>query len=611
MLRRLLIGSKLHNRQLSHETINKPKALAIFASDALSSVAYATEEILLVLAALGQLAFHYLPSIAFCIVLLLLTVILSYTQVIKTYPEGGGAYSVAKEFLGPTYGCIIGASLVIDYVLTIAVSISSGTAAITSAFPWLFPYTVYIAVFFIVVLTIINLRGISESANILAYPPYLFIFSMLSLLVTGVYRYLTGDFTPPVTPVQAHTANLGSLLFVWILLKAFAGGCTALTGVEAVADGVPSFKEPKESNAIKVLFALGSLSVILFGGISILAGWIHVLPEHGETLVSQIAELVFGGRNLMYYFLQAATAVILILAANTAFAGAPIMAAKLAAEGYIPRIFALRGDRLVFNNGILLLCAGAISLVILFHGSVHSLIPLYAVGVFLAFTIAQIGMVVRWNRLKPKGYKLNALINGIGGTVTGIVTIVIATTKFMAGAWLVLIAIPLLVLLFKKIKKHYSAISHELSSQNQSPYYVVKNYILIPMSSLSKPALNALEFAKSMSNEDTDIRIVHVSSNPETADKLRKKLEEKQINFELVIVESPYRELIDPLVNYIDNLEKDLKIGEVITVIVPEFVTHTWWHYLLHNQTGFLLRTVLLLKKNTIVASVPYHLKGM
>ncbi|MBC9786639.1 amino acid permease, partial [Heliobacterium chlorum] len=318
-----------------------------------------------------------------------------------------------------------------------------------------------------------------------------------------------------------------------------------------------------------------------------------------------------GGRNLMYYILQAATAIILILAANTAFAGAPIMAAKLATEGYIPRIFALRGDRLVFHNGILLLCAGSIALVVVFHASVHSLIPLYAVGVFLAFTIAQAGMVVRWNTLKPQGYKANALVNGIGSTVTGIVTMVIASTKFMAGAWLVLLAIPLLVLLFKKIKKHYSDISHELSSQNQVPYYVIKNHILIPMSSLSKPALNALEFAKSMSNEDTDITIVHVSSNSETAEKLRKKLVEKQINFELVVVESPYRELIGPLFDFIDNLEKELKTGEVITVIIPEFVTHTWWHYLLHNQTGFLLRTVLLLKKNIIVASVPYHLKSM
>ncbi|MBM7866767.1 amino acid permease [Heliobacterium gestii] len=610
MLRRLLIGSKLHNRQLTHETITKPKALAIFASDALSSVAYATEEILLVLAVIGQIAFHYLPPIAFCIVLLLFTVILSYTHVIRTYPEGGGAYSVAKEFLGPTYGCIIGASLVIDYVLTIAVSISSGTAAITSAFPSLFPHTVAIAVFFIVLLTIINLRGISESANLLAYPPYFFIFSMLALIATGFYRYFSGDLAPQATPYQGHASDLGNLVFVWILLKAFAGGCTALTGVEAVADGVPSFKEPKESNAIKVLLSLGGLSVILFGGISVLAGWIHVLPQHGETLVSQIAETVFGGRTFMYYFLQAATAVILILAANTAFAGAPIMAAKLASEGYIPRVFALRGDRLVFHNGILLLCAGAITLVVIFHGSVHSLIPLYAVGVFLAFTIAQTGMVVRWNRLKPKGYKMNALVNGIGATVTGVVTIVIASTKFMAGAWLVLLAIPMLVLLFKKIKRHYTDMAQELSSQNQSPYYVVKNHILIPISSLSKPALNALEFAKSMSNEDTDITIVHVSSSPETAEKLQKKLQEKQINFELVVIESPYRELIDPLVNYIDNLEKNLNPGEVVTVIIPEFVAHTWWHYLLHNQTGFLLRTVLLLKKNTIVASVPYHLRN-
>ncbi|MTV50708.1 amino acid permease [Heliobacillus mobilis] len=591
--------------------MNKPKALAIFASDALSSVAYATEEILLVLAILGQLAFRYLPPIALCIALLLFTVILSYKQVIKTYPEGGGAYSVAKEFLGPTYGCIIGASLVIDYVLTIAVSISSGTAAITSAFPSLLPFNVYIAIFFILLLTIINLRGISESANLLAYPPYLFIFSMLALIVTGFYRYLSGDLIAQFIPYQEHAASLGNLVFVWILLRAFAGGCTALTGVEAIADGVPSFKEPKENNAITVLFTLGSLSVILFGGTSILSGWIHVLPQHGETLVSQIAELVFGGRNVMYFILQAATAIILILAANTAFAGAPIMAAKLASEGYIPRIFALRGDRLVFNNGIILLCVGAISLVVLFHASVHSLVPLYAVGVFLAFTIAQAGMVVRWNTLKPKGYKTNALVNGIGSTVTGIVTVVIASTKFMAGAWLVLIAIPLLVLIFKKIKKHYSDISHELSSQNQAPYYVVKNHILIPMSSLSKPALNALEFARSMSNEDTDITIVHVSSSPETAEKLREKLQEKKIDFELVIVESPYRELIGPFVNYIDNLEKELKTGEVITVIVPEFVTHTWWHYLLHNQTGFLLRTVLLLKKNIIVASVPYHLKSM
>ncbi len=605
-VKRFFVGSPLSNSQMEHETMNKKKAIAIFASDALSSVAYASEEITLVLALYGVVAMSWLLPISLGIIALLILVVLSYRHVIRVYSSGGGSYVVAKENLGENYGLVAGASLLIDYLLTVSVSISSGTAAITSAFPQLLDYKVGIAVFFIIILTVINLRGISESSNILAYPPYLFILSMGMLVAVGLGRYYLYG-APPVLPVQElHPVATGFGLFAG--LRAFSGGCTALTGVEAVSNGVPAFKEPKAHNAILVLFALGGLAIFLFGGASLVAQLYGVVPVHGETLLSQVAVQAFGGRGWAYYFLQGTTALILILAANTSYNGAPLLASRLAADGYLPRLLAIRGDRLVFSNGIILLGIVASLLVIIFKGNTHSLIPLYAVGVFLSFTLSQFGMVRHWWVTKDKGWRFNALINLTGAIVTGVVTLVIGITKFTHGAWIVIVIIPIMVMIFRAIAGHYRAVAKELSTaEGIKPRIIHKHTIIVPLASLTNVVANTIEYAKSLS---PNVIGVYVNMNEEAAAKLKKKWEQYESDVELVMLESPYRSVLGPLIDYIDQIERTSQQNELITVLVPEFVTRKWWHYFLHNQTGFMLRTALLLRKDIVVSSVPYHLSN-
>ncbi len=603
-IKRFLVGSPLKTNQLAHETMSKRKALAVFASDALSSVAYASEEITLVLALFGAVAMTWLLPISLAIIGLLILVVLSYRHVIRVYSGGGGSYVVAKENLGVNYGLVAGASLLIDYLLTVSVSISSGTAAITSAIPQLLPYTVEIAVFFIFLLTVINLRGISESSTILAYPPYLFILSMGLLVTAGLWRYFVYGVPPVLPAAQLQPIHTGFGLFA--VMRAFSGGCTALTGVEAVSNGVPAFQEPKSRNATLVLLALGGLAIFLFGGASLVAQLYGVVPVKGETLLSQVAVQVFGGRGWAYYFLQAATAVILILAANTSYNGAPLLASKLAADGYLPRFLAMRGDKLVFSNGITGLGVLAALLVIIFHGDTHLLIPLYAVGVFLSFTLSQAGMVRYWLRTKERGWQGNLVINALGAVVTGVVTVVIGGTKFLAGAWIVIVLIPMLVVMFQAIRGHYQDVANDLSTAGGiEPIEIKKHTILVPVASVTKAVVNTIQYAKSLSPHVIGI---YVNMDDEASEKLKKKWQQYEPDVELVILPSPYRSVLGPLIEYIDQMEQGAKKDELITVLVPEFVPRKWWHYFLHNQTGLLLKTALLLRKDVVVSSVPFHL---
>lgn len=600
--KRLLIGKPKNTNQLINERLSKKKALAVFSSDALSSVAYATEEILLVLVLAGAVALPYSLPIAAAILGLLAILVLSYRQTVFAYPSGGGAYIVAKENLGTNPGLVAGAALIIDYILTVAVSVAAGVAAITSAFPALHDHKVFIALFFIWILTLLNLRGITESATIFALPTYLFIFSIVLLLGTGIFK-LTIYGQPPAPPMPA--ASISSGVTVFLILKAFSAGCTALTGVEAISNGVPAFKKPESRNAAITLIIMASIIVILFGGITFLANIYHVRPSAAETVVSQIAAMVFG-RNIFYYLIQISTAMILFLAANTSFAGFPMLVSVLGKDGFLPRQLAMRGDRLVYSNGIITLATIASLLVIIFKGEVHALIPLYAVGVFLSFTLSQSGMVKRWISQKHSGWYWHALINGVGMVVTGIVLIVIAVTKFLSGAWIVIALIPFLVIFFRKIHEHYINIAKELAFHGEPIEEPTRQKIIIPIASLTRVVAQTIDYAKTLS---PDIVAVHAGVDEERAEKLKTKWEEYEPDIPLVILPSPYRSILDPIIDYIDEQEKMTAPRELITVLVPEFVTHKRWQYFLHNQTGLMLKTALLLRKNIVVASVPYHIR--
>lgn len=604
-LRRLLIGRPLRTSQLVHQRLSKVKALAVFSSDALSSVAYATEEILLVLVTAGTAYLGWSLPITLAIIGLLIILTISYRQTIHSYPSGGGAYIVARENLGTAPGLVAGAALLIDYVLTVAVSISAGVAAITSAFPELLPHRVALALIVIAFITIANLRGVRESATIFAVPTYLFIFGILTLIATGIFRYITGTL-PSATASLSPSSFLPGGLSLFLLLRAFSSGCTALTGVEAISNGVPAFKEPEAKNASITLVWMATILATLFAGISFLAYVLKITPVHGQTVLSQIAGRVFG-RNLFYYYIQASTAMILFLAANTSYADFPRLASLLARDGFLPRILAIRGDRLVFSNGIIALGTMASLLVVLFHGETHRLIPLYAVGVFLSFTLSQSGMVRHWVKLRHRGWRSHALINLTGAVATGIATVIIAALKFTHGAWMVILLIPTLVTVFRAIHRHYEESAAELAPTTTT-YRRLKPIIIIPVATLNKVTVNAIEYAKSLSD---NIRAVHISIDPEATAKLKQEWDKWNFGVELLVIPSPYRAVLLPLIRYIERVHSKAGPDEQVTVLIPEFVTKRWWHYFLHNQTGLWIRTLLLLRedRDIVVTVVPYHLK--
>ncbi|MGM0920595.1 MAG: APC family permease [Bacillota bacterium] len=604
MLKRIIIGAPLKSTELGEQKLNKKKALAILSSDALSSVAYGPEQILLVLVTVSAVAFWYSIPIAVGVLFLLTALILSYRQIIYAYPHGGGAYVVSKENLGENAGLIAGGSLLVDYILTVAVSVSAGTDAITSAFPDLHDYNVIIACLLVVFITILNLRGITESASILAYPVYLFVLALFILIGVGIFKIITGDVSPDLhAPIGTPVAGIS----LFLLLRAFASGSSALTGVEAISNAIPNFKDPGPKNAVRTLMAMGLLLAILFSGIVFLAYYFGIAPKHEETVVSQIAAETFG-RNFMYYFIQGTTAMILVLAANTGYSAFPLLAFNLAKDKYIARMFTMRGDRLGYSNGIITLGITSILLIIIFKGQTEQLIPLYAVGVFIPFTLSQTGMLVKWLREKPKGWPVKLAINLTGALISFLVMMMFFITKF-SQVWAVLIFLPLIVLGFHQIKKHYVAVGDQLRLTTCEPIKPIEgNVIIVPVAGMTHVVENSLNYAKSLSADQ--IIAVYVSFERVDEKIFEDKWNKWQPDIRLVTLQSYYRSIIQPLTKFIDTVEKKASESNYrVTVLIPQFIPKKSWHNILHNQSSILIRTFLLYKRNVIVTTVPYHLK--
>jgi amino acid transporter len=601
-LKRIFVGSPLPTAQSRHERLNKRTALAVFASDALSSVAYATEEILLVLILAGSVALSYSLPIAIAICALIAIVVSSYSQTIRAYPKGGGAYLVTKDNLGTLPGLVAGAALMTDYVLTVAVSVAAGVAAITSAVPALFSWRVLLCLASVVVISVANLRGIRESGKFFAVPTYLFILCLGVMIVYGALGAIF-DFLPEA-PYQPHPPGLEGI-GLFLILRAFSSGCAALTGVEAVSDGVTAFKSPEAQNARRVLAWLGAILIFLFFGITYLTYDFGIKPDPEQTVVSQLGRHLFG-TGAIYYGIQAATMLILLLAANTAFADFPRLCFFLARDRFIPRQFGTQGDRLVFSNGIIILGGLAGLLLIAFNGDTHALIPLYAVGVFLSFTLSQSGMVRRWLTLKEEGWRWRIWLNGVGAVVTAVVMLTIAVTKFVLGAWIVVVLLPSLVVIFLLVHHHYQEVARQLSTDGMVPPPPISNSVLVLVGDLHRGVVRALQYAQSLS---PNAKAVFIEVDPERTHRLEEKWGKWGMGVPLIVLASPYRSLMGPLREYIDHLQGH-DDNHIVTIILPEFVPRIWWHHLLHNQTALLVKASMLFRKNVIVTDVPYHLKN-
>ena len=607
-LKRLLIGAPLTTSSAAHERLTKVKALAVLSSDALSSVAYATEEILRVLLVAGLGALTLSLPIGAGIVALLLIVGISYRQTIKAYPHGGGSYIVAKDNLGETPALVAGGALLVDYILTVAVSISAAVAAMVSALPELHNHLVGTGIALIVMITIVNLRGIRESGTIFAVPTYLFLVGIGIMLAVGFVRNaLTGfEVHEPDHDVMIGTSSVG----LFLILRAFASGCAALTGVEAISDGVPAFQPPEWKNARTTLTAMIVILAVTFTGITFLAHQYGAVPlsqeEPGyETVVSQIARDVFNGKNAAYYYIQFATMSILVLAANTAYSDFPRLAYFMARDKYMPSQFTFRGDRLAYTTGIVTLGILSATVLAAFGGETERLIPLYAVGVFTSFTLSQSGMVVRWQRRKEPGWRHGRTINAVGATATGIVALVVATTKFTHGAWMVIVLIPLLVMMFRAIHRHYTEASQELQAQTPTRPEDIAHVVVVPIAALNRVARQTLAYARSISD---NVTAIHISDDPEAIEQLREAWSREIPDVPLVIIESPYRSLVGPLLTYLDELQAQAP-GATLTVVLPEYIPRHWWEQILHNQTALRIKAALLFRPGTVVTSVPYHLE--
>lgn len=659
--KRFMVGRALRTEQAVHERLSKKVALAVFSSDVLSSNAYATEEILLVLAvaaSAGQSdAFKYVIPISVAIPLLLGIVTLSYRQTIHAYPAGGGAYIVAKENLGTTVGLVAAAALLIDYVLTVSVSVAAGVAAITSAaqgtsLAWIIDFRVSIGIAFIALIAVANLRGVKESGAIFASPTYLFISSFLFMIGYGLISYALygGTVAPAGENIKLAEGYVPQPLTYFLLLGAFANGCTALTGTEAISNGVQAFKAPEAKNAATTLMSMGLLLGALFLGTSTLAYLYGVHPHEQETVISQFARYIFSGQmRWFYYVVQAATAAILVLAANTAFADFPRLSSLLARDRFVPKQFGNRGDKLVFSNGIILLAVFSSVLIFLFSGDTSRLIPLYCIGVFLSFTLSQSGMVRHWLKVRrgefddeaihhskietdtvlpdvhlaieqsraPRfvtdevtnraRWKRSLAINLVGAIATAVVLAVFIATKFIHGAWLVVVMIPLLVLTFHAIHRHYLSVARQLSLEElDDTLEPIRHAVIVPVSGIHRGVVAALRYASSIA--PGNVRAVYVDSDEEATDKLRERWKKLDSEVELVVLSSPYRELTHPLLRYINRVACS-NGDDVVTIVIPEFVPARWWQHLLHNQSSLLLKAALLFKERIIVTNVPYHLK--
>jgi len=597
-LKRIILGQPLATAAEKHERLGKIAGLAVFASDALSSVAYGTEEVLLVLVTAGSAALALSFPIMMGIAILVAIVAASYWQTIHAYPSGGGSYIVAKDNLGTLPGLIAGASLLIDYVLTVAVSTASGVAAVTSAFPVLFPWRVALCVLCVTLVTIANLRGVRESGRLFTVPTYWFIGSMGLLIFAGLYRVLTGT----VQPLPAEEVHVTHSITLFLILRAFSSGCATLTGIEAVSNGIPAFRPPEPRNASATLTWMAAILATTSLGIAYLAHVYRVVPRESETVVSMLARSALG-QNLLYYNVQAATAMVLFLAVNTSFADFPRLSSILARDGFMPRQMANRGDKLVFSNGIIILAGVSILLLVAFHGETHALIPLYAVGVFLSFTLSQAGMVRHWlKEERPAPHHI--VLNGLGALTTGIVTLVIAISKFALGAWMVIVLIPLLVLGLLRVRRHYEEVAQRLSLEGAGRPRIGKNPVVVLVAGIHKGVVEALEYAKSIS---PNVTALTVDLDPTQTTKLRLRWAEWEPDVPLVVLESPYRSILRPLLEYIDRMERQGE-GRYLTVVLPEFIPSHWWEHFLHNQTALLVKAALLFRPGKVTVSVPYHL---
>lgn len=622
-LRTWLIGRPLSTADAPHQTIGKLVGLAVFASDALSSTAYATQEILMILAAAGTAAFGYVFPISVAIAILLAIVTISYEQTIHAYPGGGGAYIVARDNLGELPAQTAGAALLTDYILTVAVSISSGVAQLVSAFPQIYPYRVPIAVTLVLFVMLINLRGVKESGVTFAIPTYFFLGMMALTVGYGLLRYLTGTLGAVVDPPHMHAGTEAvAAITPFLILHAFSSGTAALTGVEAISNGITAFKEPRSRNAGITLIWMSLILGSLFLGISYLTGAIGAVPSEEETIISQLTRTIFDGRGSFYLATIAATTVILIMAANTAYADFPRLSALHAGDGFLPRQLTYKGSRLVYSRGIITLAIVASLLIIVFQASVTRLIPLYAIGVFLSFTLSQAGMARRWwkighlqpgqeveepgsvLRYDPK-WKGKMLVNGFGAILTAIVMIVFAVTKFHDGAWIVLILTPILVLTFFSIHHHYKNLAGRLSLDDFGlPPRIPRHRVILPVSGVHRGSLAALRYAHTLTD---DITAVHVSIDPDEAEKVRRKWENWGDGIRLVVLESPFRLMLEPLLEYIEEIANQAQPNEIITVVVPQFVPRRWYHNFLHTQTAVWLRLALLFKPGIVITDVPYQ----
>lgn len=598
--KRLVIGKPLKSNALSEQRLTKKKALAILSSDALSSVAYGPEQIFIALMVVGTAAFVYSIPIAIAIFILLLTLILSYRQIIHAYPHGGGAYAVSKENISNNAGLVAGSSLLIDYMLTVAVSVSAGADAITSAFPSLQAHNLLLSIIFVVILMLVNLRGINESATILMYPVYGFIGIMFLLLLVGTYKVMTGQVVD--APQVAQHFSTISLL---IVLKAFASGSSALTGVEAISNAVPNFKKSEEKNAQTTLVMMGIILACLFLGIVWLSYAFHLVPQANNTLVSQLASHVFG-HHTMYYIVQGVTAVLLVIAANTGFSAFPMLAVNLSKDHYLPRMFQARGDRLGYSNGIIALSIGAIIILIIFKGNTSQLIPLYAVGVFIPFTLAQFGMLLRWGRSRPKGWFVKGAINFIGALLSASVIVIFIVTK-TAYVWPIFILLPVIVYILHRIRAHLIAVGEKMAVTEPFIREDGQRYFILPVTSINQITQYALHYA--MQLKPDRIIAVHIAFDKEAAHLFEQQWKEWQPDIRLIIVQSPYRTVVQPMERAIHHIQKMTGIQPTqMSVIVPQLIPTKWWQYILHNQTGMLLRTALLYKKGVTVITVPYHI---
>lgn len=609
-LKEILIGKTLPTSASSHERLNRAAALAVLSSDALSSVAYATEEILKVLVLTGSaVVLSSSMWIALAIALLLLIITLSYQQTIRAYPNGGGAYIVASDNLGTYAGLVAGASLMIDYVLTVTVSIASGVDALNSAVPLLLPFKVTVCLLFIFLVMLANMRGVRESGRIFMLPTYAFIVSVFILIIFGLYHSATGQVTAPPVPSLKQVEPLGILL----ILRAFSQGCTALTGVEAISNGVPAFKHPEAKNARMTMLYMSSTLGFMFLGITYLANTYHVVPDPTgqQTVLSLLGHEILGN-GILYYYLQFATLLILLLAANTSYADFPRLSSLLARDGFMPRQLALLGERLVYSNGIILLSIFAAILIVVFEGNLNALISLYALGVFTSFTLSQAGMVRHWFRERSPGWQPRALMNGLGAITTAVVLLVILKSKFTEGAWIVVVAVPVVVSIFSAIHRHYRFVAEEVNIRDLAPRgYIPRPKVevsthpaVVIIGQLNKGTVEALDYARSIADE---IVAINVDIGLTDREKLQQQWQELEADIPLIILDSPYRSLIAPICRFVTEFEAQHP-DVLSTIIIPAFVTRNWWEGLLHNQTAFFLKRALRAKKSRVVTTVRYYL---